>query len=145
MFGIIGTAIFGIAYAIGWSTDEQREQHNRKDSLDKGLDFYVDKQGKQRWTKTGKKRTAQEILREKEELRKKHEVESKKQVEKELLKDYRRMYDSYVIHKDKLSFEEFVVTRMAPQLLNYEAFKRMKENVSEERIKEIQSNPIIYG
>lgn len=145
MLGIFGAIIYGIAATIGWCQDERQEQYDRKSSKERNLPYYYDKRGRQRWTATGRKRTAQEIYKEYEDRVNENEKRRKKIQEQKFLNDYKRKYDLFVIHKDNLSFEEFVAVHLPSNLLEYETFRKIKKNVSEERIREIEKNPIKYG
>ena len=145
MFGIIGAVIYGIAYSIGWFQEEQREHNNRQGSKKYGLSYYYDKKGKQRWTPNGRKRTAQEIHQERINKEKQTDTNAKKVLEQKLLNKFKERYDLCVIHKENISFEEYIAAYVQPFELEYNEFKRIKNSVSEERIKEIRENPIKYG
>ena len=145
MFGIIGAIIYGIAYTIGWSRDEQQEQYIRKKFKEANIPYYYDKKGRQRWTCNGKKRTPQEILKDYEDERRRNEIEANKQIEKKALEGFKKSYDLYVIHKENLSFEQYVYLHMSPSHLKYETFRKIKESISNERIKEIKNNPTKYS
>lgn len=152
MFGLLGAALYGVVAFIGWSKDEQAEQKARQGSRKSGLPYYVDKHGRQRWTATGRRRTPEEIWqsqvefdRRQAEQREKVFADKKKQDELDALKRFREKYELYVIHKDNLSYEEFVALHMSDLHLKYPEFKRIKESVPEARLKEIRSNPIKFG
>lgn len=136
MFGIFGMAIYSIAYIIGWSTDEQREQKSRLQSKERDLPFYIDKKGKKRWVSTGKRYTSQEIYQEHINIKERN----KRAIERKLLESYKRDYELDV-KRDIITFEEFVATHFYPQLAEYETFCKIKESVSEERIREIKETP----
>ena len=146
MFGIIGTAIWGIAYVIGWSKDEQQEQHNRKHSKQLNISYYVDKNGRQRWTNTGKKRTAQEILNEKNERVKLNVEERKKNKLRNIIEKSRNNYNMYVIHKDRVSFEEYLSISLPEKYYDeYEELRKIRDSVSEEKRENMRRNFIYYG
>lgn len=152
MFGLLGTILYGTISLISWSQDEHLEQKARQSSQKYGLPYYVDKHGKQRWTATGRKRTPEEIWQSQVDFnrrqaaqREKVFADKKKQDELDALKRFREKYELFVIHKDNLSFEEFVALHMSPIHLKYDSFKKIKESVSEERLKEIKSNHIKFG
>lgn len=144
MFGVFGSIIYGIAYVIGWSQDERIEQHTRQDSRNKNIDYYYDKRGRRRWTTTGKKQTPQEILKNLETIQEKREAEKRDAMEQYCLDSFRKKYDLYIIHKDRISFEEYVAFLMSPNHLKYKIFREIKNNVSEERLREIRSNQAYY-
>lgn len=152
MLEILGVLLFGASTICEWSKDEQAEHRVRQSAQRHNVSYYVDKYGRQRWTSTGRKRTAEEIWqcqvefdRKQTEQREKVLAEKIKQDEFDTLKRFREKYELFVIHKDNLSFEEFVVLHMSPIHLKYESFRKMKENVSEERLKEIKSNLFKFG
>lgn len=153
MFGIVGMIMYGIAYTIGWSKDEQMEQHERKSSKEKGLSFYYDKKGRQRWTTTKKKRTAQEIYQEKINDANKRDSETKKQIEllrkkhlQQIINDTRKNYELFVIHKDRISFDEYLGTSLPSKIYEeYEELNIIRKNIPEEKKKKIRENPVYYG
>ena len=144
MFGIFGTVIYGVAYIIGWSKDEQLERYAKQDSKNKNIEYYYDKRGNRRWTATGRKQTPQEILKCFETIREKHEIEKKDAIEQYCLDSFRKKYDLYIIHKERISFEEYVAFFMSPNHLKYKAFRKIKSSVPEERLREIESNQAYY-
>lgn len=145
MFGIIGTIIYGIAYSIGWTRDEDLEQENKRKSAKYNLPYYYDKKGRQRWTSTGRKRTAQEIFNEMENDRITQEKRFKKIMAQKLLDKTRESY-SHNPKKDRLSFEEYVAADYYLRSVadEYEDIKVIIDSVPEERVKEIQSNRTRY-
>ena len=153
MFGIVRMIMYGIAYTIGWSQDEQMEQYARKSSKERGLSFYYDKKGRQRWTSTGKKRTAQEIYQEKINEANKRDFETKKQMEllrkkhlQEIINDTRKNYDLYVIHKDRVSFDEYLGTSLPSKIYeDYEELNIIRNSIPEEKKKKMKENPVYYG
>lgn len=58
MFGLLA---FGVVFAGAWLAAESTEQSARKRSKDKGVSFYMDKNGFMRHTDTGRKFTGEEI------------------------------------------------------------------------------------
>lgn len=145
MFGIIGTVIYGIAYSIGWVRDEELEQENKRRSTKYNLPYYYDKKGRQRWTATGRKRTAQEIFNEMETDRNLRGKRSSKAIAQKLLEKTRDNY-SHNIHKDRLTFEEYVAADYYLRSVadKYEDIKQIIDSVPEERVKEIQDNITHY-
>ena len=143
MFGLIGLLINGITYTVGWIRDEQQEQHSRQSSKERGLDWYYDKHGRQRWTSTGRKRTPQEILKEYEDNSRRHEIESKKAIANKLLALYRKRYNLYA-RKEKITFEEYVACRIQPDDLKYDEIRKIVENVPKKRVKEIKEKDYLY-
>ena len=143
MLGLIGLLINGIAYTVGWMSEEQREQRSRQSSKEKGLDWYYDKNNRQRWTSTGRKRTPQEILKEYEDNSRRHEIESKRAIENMLLDSYKKDYDLYA-KKEKITFEEYVACHLDPSFLKYDKIRKMVESVPEERIREIKERDYLY-
>ena len=143
MFGLISLLINGIAYTVGWAKDEQREQHSRQSSKERGLDWYYDKNGRQRWTSTGRKRTPQEILKEYEDRNKRHEIEKNIALGNTIIESYRKNYDLYA-KKERITFEEYVACRVHPSFLEYDKIRKIVENVPEERVKEIKERDYLY-
>lgn len=146
MLGIIKTVVSGIAYTIYWVKDEQQEQRARNHSVQLGLPYYIDKRGRRRWTQTGKKQNPQEILKEKNDKLYKRKNNLKNVQLDHIIKKAKRDYELYIIHKDRLSFEEYLATSLPNNF--YDEFielREIKNNIPKERINQIINNRIFYG
>ena len=80
MFGTILALFTGMFWTGQWCKDEQDEQKRRNHSRETNTSFYVDKQGRFRNTKTGKKMTSCDIKQtffNEEEIKKKNEYYKK--------------------------------------------------------------------
>lgn len=58
---MLGLLFFTSLFTGSWISAEQGEQKNRRDSVDNNREFYFDKSGNMRHTKSGKKYTPEEI------------------------------------------------------------------------------------
>lgn len=61
MLGLLGGLIFGGIFTGAWIGAEQAEQKQKNNSQENNRDFYFDKSGHMRHTKTNKKFTPEEI------------------------------------------------------------------------------------
>lgn len=146
MFGGLIPIITGLFCIHKWGIDERNEQQDRENSRKNDLPYYYDKYGKMRWVSNKKKMTYQEILDMNMTNSQTREQEKEDFLEKSALDRMKRNYDMFVIHKDNISFEEYVAV-YSPSVFfkNYKAFARIKNSVSQERIDEIRKKPIKFG
>lgn len=153
MFGLIGNIIYGVAYTIGWAKDEKNEQHARQHAKSIGLSYYIDKRGRRRWASTGRKQTPQEILNENTKSLKKR-IQDKKQFEIDkkkkdldfIIQMAKKDYDLCIIHKDRLSFEEYLGTRLPSSFYDkHEELRIYRDIIPKEKLDKINSNHIHYG
>lgn len=93
MFGFLG---YLITYAAAWMKAESAEQQVRKESKDRNIPFYFDKNGTMRHTDTNRKYTGEEIYRNykirEENAKKEHE---------ERMRPFRPKHISIEYHKVK--------------------------------------------
>lgn len=61
MVGILGAIVFGAVCAGAWVYDSNKESKRRANSKADGCPFYIDKNGRLRHTRTGKKYTVAEV------------------------------------------------------------------------------------
>ena len=126
MLGLFASIISGIVGVVGWSQDEQQEQHARKNSKEIGLSYYYDKHGKQRWTSTGRRRTPQEILQDRKDQEKERELRASHAMEEKMLNDAKKHYEIFCFGTT-VTFEEFVAYfyKDRTDLNNYPKIKKI--------------------
>lgn len=147
MFGLIGTAIYGIAYAVGWSIDEQREQKSRKLASQFKNPTYRDKWGNERYTSTGKKKKIsdyqEELHNDIEKMR--SELAEETQIKETQIKNFvNKKQKEYVQHNIKqlwdLSLEEYIIaSEPIPQKWKpeYNYYMSLLNKIGDERVHEI--------
>lgn len=146
MLATLGSLIFGAAAIYEWGKDEQAEHRARKSAQQYNVSYYVDKMGRQRWTSNGRKRTAQEIYQEGKERLERQEAEREQALLNEILERAKNDYDLFVIHKDRVSFEEYIAVKLPTRYYErFEELDKIRQSVPEEKKEKMKTNPLYYG
>ena len=142
MFGVFRVFTYGIVALFAWTQNENQENRARQSSKKIGLSYYYDKNGRQRWTSTGRKRSAQEILDEMTREQKAHERDVDKVMTNNLLEKIKVSYSIFKLssRSKDVTFEEYAAYhfKTCTWAHKYKGIRKIINSVPEARIREIE-------
>lgn len=145
MLGALGAILYSLFVTHEWCSENSAEQEHRENARANGYKTYRDKWGKERYAKTGKRKTSKDykmeldadLARMRSESAKK--MEKRKQLQLNEIEMYKKTYEEdkdTILGKFGLTFEEyFFATHDSKLICEYELFERFRNPTKESLFK----------